>query len=134
MQKVALITGCSTGIGRELSLQLKRIGWQVVATARNPETLDLLEKAGYIVFPLDVTLPDQIESTVGKVMESCGRIDLLVNNAGYGLISPTLDIPLEGLQTQFKTKANQMMEGVTTTKDLQTACPRLPFWTLNLSS
>jgi NAD(P)-dependent dehydrogenase (short-subunit alcohol dehydrogenase family) len=103
MQKVALITGCSTGIGRELALQLKMVGWQVVATARNPETLDVPEKAGCIVFPLDVTLPDQIESTVRKVIESCGRIDLLVNNAGYGLISPTLDIPLDGLLQQFKT-------------------------------
>jgi NAD(P)-dependent dehydrogenase (short-subunit alcohol dehydrogenase family) len=103
MQKVAFITGCSSGIGQELALQLNHLGWKVVATARRVENLASLEKAGCIVLPLDVTIPDQIESTVRKVIESCGRIDLLVNNAGYGLISPTLDIPLEDLQHQFKT-------------------------------
>jgi short-subunit dehydrogenase len=102
MQKVAFITGCSSGIGEELALQLNHLGWKVVATARRVETLASLGKAGCVVLPLDVTFPDQIESTVKKVIESCGRIDLLINNAGYGLISPTLDIPLEDLQHQFK--------------------------------
>jgi NADP-dependent 3-hydroxy acid dehydrogenase YdfG len=60
MQKVALITGCSTGIGHELALQLIRSGWQVVATARRPETLEMLEKAGCLVFPLDVTDPEKV--------------------------------------------------------------------------
>jgi NAD(P)-dependent dehydrogenase (short-subunit alcohol dehydrogenase family) len=103
MQEVALITGCSTGIGHELAIQLNKTGWQVVATARRPETLRMLEKAGCLVLPLDVTDPEQIKDTVEKAVQACGRIDLLINNAGYGLISPTMDIPAEVLLYQLQT-------------------------------
>jgi len=103
MQKVAFITGCSTGIGRELALQLNEKGWKVVATARRPETLEALEKAGCLVLPLDVTDPGQITSAVAEVKLTCGRIDLLINNAGYGLIAPTMDIEPVALEHQFLT-------------------------------
>jgi NAD(P)-dependent dehydrogenase (short-subunit alcohol dehydrogenase family) len=106
MQKVAFITGCSTGIGHELALQLIENGWQVVATARRPETLEKLKKARCLVFPLDVTNPEQIKDTVEKAYHACGRIDLLINNAGYGLIAPTIDIPPEELHRQFQTNVS----------------------------
>jgi NAD(P)-dependent dehydrogenase (short-subunit alcohol dehydrogenase family) len=103
MQEVAFITGCSTGIGQELALQFIQKGWRVVATARRPETLEKLGKAGCLVFPLDVTDPEQIKDAVDKAIQACGRIDLLINNAGYGLISPTMDISEEVLLHQFQT-------------------------------
>jgi short-subunit dehydrogenase len=110
MQKVAFITGCSTGIGHDLALQLNKRGWKVVATARRPETLETLEKAGCHVFPLDVTNPGQIKDTVEKAFHACGRIDLLINNAGYGLISPTMDIPEEVLLHQLLTNVTGVIK------------------------
>ncbi len=102
-KKTAFLTGCSTGIGRELALRLREMGWQVVATARRPETLESLEKAGCLTFPLDVTQTQQIKDAVEKAVRVCGNIDLLINNAGYGLIAATLDIPDEELQRQLHT-------------------------------
>jgi NAD(P)-dependent dehydrogenase (short-subunit alcohol dehydrogenase family) len=103
MDKVAFITGCSTGIGHELALQLSRKGWQVAATARQPGSLQSLEKAGFKVFALDITHPEQIKDAVEQAIQNHGRIDLLINNAGYGLIAPTMDISPEELQHQFQT-------------------------------
>ncbi len=110
MQKVALITGCSTGIGRELALQLNRRGWKVVATARRIEALKPLAEAGCLVFPLDVTDFHQIKKTTTKITDTCGRIDILINNAGYALISPLLDIPSGMLEQQFQTNLFGMAE------------------------
>lgn len=103
MQKVAFITGCSTGIGRELAQQLNNKGWKVIATARRADSLESLDQAGCITMLLDVTDPDQIVDVVRKSVDKCGKIDILVNNAGYGLICPVMDIPLADLQEQFKT-------------------------------
>lgn len=110
MQKVAFITGCSTGIGRELAMQLNNQGWKVVATARRIETLESLEKAGCLVLPLDVTEPRQIKKAVRDAVEICGRIDLLVNNAGYGLILPVLDIQEEELRRQQNTNITGVIQ------------------------
>jgi NAD(P)-dependent dehydrogenase (short-subunit alcohol dehydrogenase family) len=103
MQKVAFITGCSTGIGREMVLQLINKGWKVVATARREETIEVLGKAGCLTLRLDVTDQEQIKNAVTEVMQKWGRIDLLINNAGYGLIAPTIDIQTEALVHQLQT-------------------------------
>jgi short-subunit dehydrogenase len=103
MQKVAVITGCSTGIGHEFALQMLDKGWRVVATARNPESLEILRKAGCTTHPLDVSRQEQIDETLSNIMAECGRIDLLINNAGYGLIAPAVEIPEEELFQQFQT-------------------------------
>lgn len=92
MSKVILITGCSTGIGRDLVGRLAGSKYQVVATARNPESLSDLNVA--LKLPIDVTRPDSIDSAVKCVLDRLGRIDVLVNNAGYavrGAIEETLD-------------------------------------------
>jgi NAD(P)-dependent dehydrogenase (short-subunit alcohol dehydrogenase family) len=103
MQKVAFITGCSTGIGHELALKLNKAGWKVIATARRTETLEMLERAGCLSFSLDVTDSGQIRDAVAFAVQSCGRIDLLINNAGYGLISPMMDISEEAMLLQLRT-------------------------------
>ena len=85
-----LITGCSTGIGREIAYAALSAGHQVMVTARRPETLvDILE-----AFPerakttaLDVTDERQIVAAVQAVVDAFGGIDVLVNNAGYGYMS-----------------------------------------------
>lgn len=81
MSKVVFITGCSTGIGRELACRLGRSGYIVVATARNIKTLGNLPAA--LTLPLDVTQPDSVRDAVARTLKEFGRIDVLVNNAGY---------------------------------------------------
>ncbi len=86
-----LITGCSTGIGREISLAALAAGHQVAATARRPETIvDIAAsatKGQAIALPLDVTDRQQISDAVTSTTEAFGGIDVLVNNAGYGYMS-----------------------------------------------
>ena len=85
---VWLITGASTGFGRELAQQLLRTGARVVATARKPEQLADLAIAHpetALILPLDVTSQGQVNAAIAGALTHFGRIDVLVNNAGYGL-------------------------------------------------
>jgi NAD(P)-dependent dehydrogenase (short-subunit alcohol dehydrogenase family) len=87
-QRVWFITGCSTGFGRELAEQCLRRGDKVVATLRKPEQLaDLAAEFGEtaLVVALDVTDQNSIDSAIQAAVAKFGRIDVLVNNAGYGL-------------------------------------------------
>ncbi len=84
---VWLITGCSTGFGRELARLVLARGWRCVATARDKGRLSaLVEGAGEraLAVSLDVTQDQQIEAAVAAALARFGRIDVLVNNAGYG--------------------------------------------------
>jgi len=81
MSKVVLITGCSTGIGRDLAQRLASSGYIVVATARKADTLADLSVA--MKLPLDVTQADSVCGAVAITLQQFGRIDVLVNNAGY---------------------------------------------------
>ena len=87
---VWLITGCSTGFGRELAKLVLARGWSAVVTARNPrQVVDIAE--GHddraLVLPLDVTRREQIDDVVAETKRRFGRIDVLVNNAGYGYLA-----------------------------------------------
>jgi NAD(P)-dependent dehydrogenase (short-subunit alcohol dehydrogenase family) len=100
--KAWLITGCSTGFGRALAEELLARGEQVVATARRPEVLeDLSDRA--LVLPLDVTKPDAIAAAVAATQERFGRIDVLVNNAGYGQIGTAEDTPIGAARAAMET-------------------------------
>jgi NADP-dependent 3-hydroxy acid dehydrogenase YdfG len=79
--KVILITGCSSGIGRDLTERLTSAGYNVIATARRSESLSDLQAASKL--SLDVTNPDSISQATADVVQRFGRIDVLVNNAGY---------------------------------------------------
>ncbi|MCJ2049621.1 oxidoreductase [Methylobacterium sp. J-070] len=84
---VWFITGCSTGFGRELAKLVIARGWRAVVTARDRATVaDLAEAAGdrVLALALDVTDASQVEASVRAASETFGRIDVLVNNAGYG--------------------------------------------------
>jgi sorbitol-6-phosphate 2-dehydrogenase len=83
MSKVVLITGCSSGIGRDLAQRLAQAGYIVVATARNVETLADLPAA--LKLPLDVTQSESIQKAVACTLKRFGRIDVLVNNAGINI-------------------------------------------------
>ena len=87
---VWFITGCSTGFGRELTKLVLARGWHAVVTARDPDKIaDLAEGHGdhAAIVALDVTKPQQVRDSVRIALEKFGRIDVLVNNAGYGYTS-----------------------------------------------
>jgi NAD(P)-dependent dehydrogenase (short-subunit alcohol dehydrogenase family) len=87
---VWLITGCSTGFGRELAKLVLARGWRAVVTARDPSTVaDIAEghDERALVMPLDVTRRAQIDKVVAETKRRFGRIDVLVNNAGYGYLA-----------------------------------------------
>lgn len=103
--KVAIITGGGTGIGRAAALHLQADGWDVVVAGRRKEQLDetvALAKAGgghMLACPCDVTRQDQVKALFAKTKEAFGRLDFLFNNAGMGLpAGPMEDIKLEDWQ------------------------------------
>ena len=104
--RVWFITGCSSGFGRELAKLILQRGWKAVITARNVDQVkDIAE--GYentaLVLPLDVNMKDQVSSAVAKAEETFGRIDVLVNNAGYGYFSSIEEGEEEKIRSQFET-------------------------------
>lgn len=104
--KVWLISGCSSGMGREIALCALQRGYRVVATARKPETLQPLVEA----FPdtatalaLDVTDKHSIDRAVQATLEACGQIDVLVNNAGYGYLAAIEEGDETAVRAMFET-------------------------------
>lgn len=80
--KTVLITGCSTGIGQALAAHLTAAGWRVAATARRPDTL--AGTPAELKLALDVERPESVEQAVAATLKAFGRIDALINNAGFG--------------------------------------------------
>jgi len=110
LSPVVLLTGCSTGIGRDLAHRLAHAGYTVVATARKVETLEGLEVA--LKLPLDVTRPESIQKAVDCTLEQYGRIDVLVNNAGVAVFGAAEEIPDHDLQMMFDVNVFGMMRMV----------------------
>ena len=104
MNKSILITGCSSGIGYETAHALKNVGYQVFATARDPEDVRRLRSEGLAAHQLDVTDIDSIDAALHWVLEQTGgRLYALFNNAGYGQPGALEDIPTYALREQFET-------------------------------
>ena len=100
---VVLISGCSSGIGLALAREFASRGCKVFATARKPAVIEHLQKEGIEIAALDITDQKSIAACVAKVMAKAGRIDVLVNNAGYILTGPVIDLSMEDLRLQFET-------------------------------
>jgi NAD(P)-dependent dehydrogenase (short-subunit alcohol dehydrogenase family) len=103
---VWLITGCSTGFGRELAKLVLERGWRAVVTARDPSKLaDLAEGHGdrALLLQLDVTDRKQIADVVAKSQKHFGRIDALVNNAGYGYLAAIEEGEDDAVRAMFET-------------------------------
>ena len=103
---VWLITGCSTGFGRELAKLVLARGWRAVVTARNPAQLtDIAEghAESALVLPLDVTQRAQIDHVVAEAKRRFGRIDVLVNNAGYGYLAAIEEGEDDAVRAMFET-------------------------------
>lgn len=101
MQKTVLITGCSSGIGRETARTFLNEGWTVYATARNPADAEALGEAGCELATLDVTDQDDIDRVVDRILDTEGAIDAVVNNAGYGQFGAVEDVPTARVHEQF---------------------------------
>jgi len=100
--KVALVTGASSGIGTAVALALLERGYTVYGAARRVGRMqDLLARGAHVV-PLDLTDPGSTDACVELVLQREGRLDVLVNNAGYGSYGAIEEVPLEEARRQFE--------------------------------
>ena len=110
MDKAILITGASSGIGKETAKLFQTKNWKVAATMRSPEKAEDLQKIADIEnFRLDVTDVDSIKQAIKDVIEKFGRIDAVVNNAGYGLVGAFEAASAEQIEKQFQTNVFGLM-------------------------
>lgn len=110
MEKVVLITGASSGIGKETAKLFQAKNWKVAATMREPEKADDLRRIVDLkCLRIDVTEPDSIRSAVADTLGAFGRIDAVVNNAGYAVIGPFEAATDEQIRRQFETNVFGVM-------------------------
>jgi NAD(P)-dependent dehydrogenase (short-subunit alcohol dehydrogenase family) len=108
-QKVAIVTGSSSGIGLESALLLARNGYNTYATMRSPEKDTSIKTAGQKeglpirAVQLDVTDDSSVKNAVDHIISEAGRIDVLVNNAGYSLGGALEDLSMEEIKSQYET-------------------------------
>ncbi|MFD5824752.1 oxidoreductase [Lentzea sp. NPDC060358] len=100
--KVALVTGASSGIGESTAVELQKAGYTVYAAARRVRRMEGLAARGIRTLLMDVTDDESMAGGVGKIIAETGRIDLLVNNAGYGSYGAVEDVPLDEARYQFE--------------------------------
>ena len=98
-----LITGCSSGIGQAIALEFKKRGHTVFATARQAKALTNLTAMGLIAVELDVTSQQSIERAREQIQAQSNRLDMLINNAGYGQFGAVLDTDSNAIRRQFET-------------------------------
>jgi NAD(P)-dependent dehydrogenase (short-subunit alcohol dehydrogenase family) len=111
MRKTVLITGCSSGIGRATGSHFARNGWNVVATMRRPEAGNELSKLdGVLVTRLDVQELASIDQAIAAGIARFGRIDALINNAGFGLYGVFEATPREKIKEQFDVNVFGVMD------------------------
>ncbi|MGD9957896.1 oxidoreductase [Nocardioides sp.] len=101
-RRVAIVTGASSGIGEQTALALKKEGYEVYAVARRLDRMQGLADQGVHVFAMDVTDDASMTAGIARVMEERGRIDVLVNNAGYGSYGALEDVPIDEARRQFE--------------------------------
>jgi NAD(P)-dependent dehydrogenase (short-subunit alcohol dehydrogenase family) len=108
-QKVALVTGSSSGIGFETALILARNGYHTYASMRNIKKSQKImeiannENLSLQIVELDVNNDKSVKDAIDKIISEKNRIDVLVNNAGYGLFGPLEELTLEQIRAQFET-------------------------------
>jgi NAD(P)-dependent dehydrogenase (short-subunit alcohol dehydrogenase family) len=106
-----LITGASSGIGKEAAKVFAAHGWNVVATMRSPEKeQDLVPLDNMMLTRLDLQNAASIQEAVGETLKKFGRVDLLVNNAGYGQYGLLEEVPPEKIWQQFETNVFGVIE------------------------
>ena len=100
--KVALVTGGSSGIGEATALKLRELGYSTYAAARRVRRMEHLTTAGIRPLAMDVTNEESMQAGVKQILGEEGRIDVLVNNAGYGSYGALEDVPMSEARQQFE--------------------------------
>jgi NAD(P)-dependent dehydrogenase (short-subunit alcohol dehydrogenase family) len=102
MDKIALVTGASSGIGEATARRLLADGYKVFVAARRVDRMANLASLGATLLPLDLTDDASIVAAVATIKSTAGRLDVLVNNAGYGSYGALEDVPLDEARRQFE--------------------------------
>jgi NAD(P)-dependent dehydrogenase (short-subunit alcohol dehydrogenase family) len=100
--KTALVTGASSGMGKVIARQLIADGFQVYAAARRTEKMEDLARAGARVLRMDMSRDEEIGQAVDTILSEVDTIDVLVNNAGFGLFGPMEEIDIDEARYQFE--------------------------------
>ena len=101
-RKTALVTGASSGMGKEIAKRLIRDGYQVYVAARSVEKMADLATLGALPLRLDISQESEIQSAAETILRQAGGVDVLVNNAGFGLYGPVEDVPIDEARYQFE--------------------------------
>lgn len=111
MRKTILITGASSGLGKETAKLFQMEGWNVIATMRKPESeTELSSLENVLVTRLDVLDLDSVKKAVNESIQKFGRIDVLLNNAGYGAYGPLESFPRDKIIRQFNTNVIGLLD------------------------
>jgi len=102
MKKVAIVTGASSGMGESTAILLSQQGYIVYGAARRINDMKSLESKNVSILPLDLTQDESIVNCVNTVLEKEGRIDILINNAGYGSYGAVEDVSIDEARRQFE--------------------------------
>jgi len=100
-KKIVLITGASSGIGKQTAIFLSKNNFTVYAASRTPQKLQSVKSDSLIPIFLDITNFDLVKETINVILKKEQRIDILVNNAGYGLVGTVEDVTEEQMYHQF---------------------------------
>lgn len=101
MQKVVLISGASSGLGKATALHLSKLGYRVFGTSRNPKKYT--EKLPFKLLPLEITDAASINACVTQILKQTDRLDVLINNAGVGITGPMEEIEAQAVRDNFAT-------------------------------
>ncbi|BFT81433.1 MULTISPECIES: oxidoreductase [Enterobacter] len=101
-KKTALVTGASSGMGKAIARRLIQDGYQVYAAARSVEKMHDLAQLGAYPLRMDISRDEDILAAVNTIMSQTGGVDVLVNNAGFGLYGPVEEIGIEEARYQFE--------------------------------
>lgn len=102
MNKVALITGASAGIGKATAIYLAQNGYKVYGAARRVEKMQALQTFGITPIALDITKDENVVACVEQILSEAGSIDILVNNAGFGSYGALEDVPMNDARYQLE--------------------------------
>lgn len=100
-KKVVLITGASSGMGKETALFLAKVGFTVYAGTRDPKNLQDINLKNLIPIKLDITKPSNVQDVINHIEKNEHQIDILINNAGYGVVSTIENLDEEEMFNQF---------------------------------